>query len=505
MKTNYGLRMAIVCLLGAASQSTLADTAWGTSKTFASEEGVVPTTQPVGISDLTGIPILTGRNILNTTFYYVKLTLTGGAVFDSDVDNLLKLACKYDGTNAGPSVVVQVPGKGLSEVTFQLSSGTLEADATCTLPGLVVKLLSGQKEYGLKAFVNYNTVEGSTTSTNTMSLVTFSQALSVKAEAIVGTTNNKVTVDVRSPALSKGFANGVVANYTATIPIGVVSYTNAGGVAGFTDAHADGSEYVSKFSIVVSGLPIAAASDSASGQIRTGGLFLATNGTCANYFSGGAAITTHDADHLKPVVSGSVTLDIEAVTNLNGANPYICMVADGVTTLPKGTAKFSIVTTPVPGKVPNTTVVSNELSSFVKNGASVKVLNISPSNHTSEYTYIRIYNMGETEASVYGTLYSPDAGKMLGTENALLGKVPKKGVLVVTTQKGTTNPLIDTLFSLATPWSGKAWMQIESDVQQVRVQALVRSLAAGGVAVDASGRVQADGECIQRSDEDICK
>lgn len=524
MKTNYALRMAVFCLLGTAAHGTMAATKWGTPATFASETGTITAGTALTIGDVTNIPIITSKNILNTTFYYVKLTLTGGATFKSDVDGTTvtteKLICDYDGNGAFNDAVdsvplVQVPGQNKSEVTYQLSSGTLVAGATCKLEGLAVYLNSGQKEYGLQAFVNYNTVEGSTTSTNSMSLVTFAQALSVKAETVNG--NGKVTVDVRSPSLGKGFANGVAADYTAVMPIGKISYANASNVNTLLGAAAKPSDYLSKFSVTVSGLPVAAAAEIA-GQVRSGALFLGVDEDCTGYFSGATPTDVSfplDATKAIAVDSGSVTLDIAVAASLDLLNtpasyPVICMVANGLTSLPKGTVKFSVVSTPISGMTPNTTTVSNELSTFVKNGASIKVLNIPGPTNATDAAFIRIYNMSDAEATVYGTLYNQgvtdttgvdtNGGTVLGTENMVLGKVPARGVLVISPAPANSSTI--NLATLAgASWEGKAWMQVESDVQQLRIQALIRTGGMGGVTVNASDRVKADGECIVRSDE----
>ncbi len=516
MKTNYALRMAVLCLLGGATQGAMAVT-WGTPMSVASEAGTIAENTSVTIGALDGIPIITNKNILNTTFYYVKLKLTDGAVFGSNVDTTDKLTCNYDAGNAtDPEVLVQVPGKDKSEVTYQLSSGQLVAGATCSLPGLVIKLNSGQKEYKLEAFVNYNTVEGSTTATNTMTLLSFTQALSAKPE-ILGT-DGRVTVDVRSPSLSKGFlklAGNVAGDYTAVMPIGKVSYANASNVKTIGGAAAVPGDYITDFSITVSGLPIAAAAETA-GQIRSGGLFLATNETCGTYLAGGTVSFPLSNSNVVAVTAGSATLKVAQanVNTLNGATPpVICMAANGVTSLPKGTVKFSVVATQNGTSAPNTTVVSNELSTFVKNGASIKVLNIPSSTNATDASFIRIYNMSDAEATVYGTLYNQgttDAsgvdtggGEIIGTENMVLGKIPGKGVIVVS--PAPANTATTNLTTLAgKTWEGKAWMQIESDVQQLRVQALIRTGGMGGVTVNASDRVKADGECVQRSDESVC-
>jgi len=526
MKTNYALRMAVLCLLGTAAHGTMAaDVKWGTPATYASETGPIAANTPLAVGTLTNIPIITSKNILNTTFYYVKLTLTGGATFKSDVDNAKRLVCDYNGNSNfadDPSVLVQVAAAGRGEVTYQLSSGTLAAGATCKLPDLEIYLNSGQKEYGLQAFINYNTVEGSTTLTSNMPLVTFAQALSVKAE-VVGAAS-KVTVDVRSPSLGKGFVKGVAANYTAVMPIGKISYENASNVnvskvAGttVTVSPAKPSDFINKFDITVSGLPIAAAAEVA-GQVRSGGVFLATDDKCNFYFSGGgAAPAVAGGPYTMVAVSaGSVTLSVENIAvSLDDKMPVVCMVANGITSLPKGTVKFSVVATQISPATPNTTVVSNELSTFVKNGASVKVLNIPGPTNAVDTAFIRIYNMSDAEATVYGTLYNQGStsvtgedtggGTVIGTENMVLGKVPAKGVLVISPAPANSSTINLATLAGVTSWDGKAWMQVESDVQQLRVQALIRTGGMGGVTVNAGERVKADGECVQRSDEDVCR
>jgi len=520
MKTNYALHMAIACLLGGvtvAHEAMAVD--WGTIATYASEEGTIADGQSIVISGgLAKIPLITGKNISNTASYYVKLTLKGGARFGSDVDNTNKLTCLYDGAAAGPEVIVQIPGMDKTEVTYQLNSGALGAAATCTLPSLSIKLYSGQKDYSIEAFVNYDKLNDVSTATNATTLVTFAQALSAKPE-VVGSNASKVTVDVRTPSLGKGFvaADGIAANYTAIKAIGKVSYTNGSSIKKLDGNNAAPADFITKFSITVSGLPIAAGAEIA-GQTRSGALFLGTDETCKTYFSAGTTVSFPlSVADVAVATAGTVTLDITTPANLNklaSTYPVVCMVANGVTSLPKGSVKVNVTTSQTPGKLPNTTMSSNDLSTFVKNGASVKVLNIPGASNATDTAFIRIYNMSDTEATVYGTLYNQgvtdaagvdtDGGTILGTENMTLAKIPAKGMVVVSPLPANSST-VDLKALVGQDWSGKAWMQIESDVRQLRVQALIRTGGAGGVTVNSSDRVKAEGECVQRSDEDVCK
>jgi len=523
MKTNYALHMAIACLLGGvtvAHEAMAVD--WGTSATYASEEGTIADGQSIVISGgLSKIPLITGKNISNTASYYVKLTLKGGARFGSDVDNTKKLICSYDGVEAAGNkpVIVQVPGMDKTEVTYQLNSGALVAGATCSLPDLSIKLYSGQKDYSIEAFINYDKLNDASTATNTTTLVTFAQALSAKPE-VVGTNASKVTVDVRSPSLGKGFVatDGAATNYTAIKAIGKVSYTNGSSIKKLDGNNAAPADFITKFSITVSGLPIAAGAE-AAGQIRSGALFLGADETCKTYFSAATTVSFPlSVADVAVATAGTVTLDITGndanLNKLASTYPVVCMVANGVTSLPKGAVKVSVTTSQISGKTPNTTMSSNDLSTFVKNGASIKVLNIPGASNATDTAFIRIYNMSDTDATVYGTLYDQgvtDAagvdtggGTILGTENMTLAKIPAKGMVVVSPLPANSST-IDLKALVGKDWIGKAWMQIESDVRQLRVQALIRTGGAGGVTVNASDRVKAEGECVQRSDEDVCK
>ncbi len=525
MKTNYALRMAVACLLGGLTQSALA-VEWGNAASYANESGDISAGQEISIGHLTKIPVIGNKSIVGgSVFYYVKLTLTGGATFSSDVDNANKMTCLYDGTNAGPAVGINVPGNNKDQVTYLLSPGTLGSNPTCTLPSLKIKLNSGQKDYGLQAYVNVNTQEGSQTASNSMTLVTFTQALAVKTETLNST--NKVTVDVRSPSLSKGFAAaGGATQYTALQAIGKISFVNAAGVMNLNGATAFPTDYISKFSITVSGSPIAAGAEVA-GQVRSGYVFLSRTDACNAAYSSNGALVAAD---VSVVSGGSVTLDITDATVPTGGSgvtravagnidrllttpAFVCIKVNGTTTLPKGGVKYSVVATANSGKKPNTTVVNPDLATFAKNGASIKVLNIPGPTNTVDNSFIRIYNMGDAEATVYGTLYDQGKTDASGVDTGggtvlldskELGKIPSKGVLVVSPNP-QNKETVNLRQLVGADWEGKAWMQIESDVQQVRVQALVRTGGAGGVTVNVSERVKADGECVQRSDEDVCK
>jgi len=50
-----------------------------------------------------------------------------------------------------------------------------------------------------------------------------------------------------------------------------------------------------------------------------------------------------------------------------------------------------------------------------------------------------------------------------------------------------------------TTWDGRAWMQIEGDSQQIRVQSLIRSGGAAGPLINFSDRVLEDSGALCRS------
>jgi hypothetical protein len=148
------------------------------------------------------------------------------------------------------------------------------------------------------------------------------------------------------------------------------------------------------------------------------------------------------------------------------------------------------VTTSATSK-PNVEVSGEKVAAkYYKNGTSIKILTIPDPTDTNNPFNIRIYNMGATDAGVYGTLYNTK-GQLIGTANTLLSTLKPKAVKVM---KATD---LGTLFGVTTWGAGRAWLQIEGDSQQIRAQAYAKT---GGVLVNMSDRVIEDSGTFKRAD-----
>lgn len=98
-------------------------------------------------------------------------------------------------------------------------------------------------------------------------------------------------------------------------------------------------------------------------------------------------------------------------------------------------------------------------------GTSANVYNLPPPNSTTTAS-IRIYNMSGSPSTVTGTLYA-ESGSILGTANAVLSDTPVVGVL-------TLNQSDIAARVGASTWTGRAWMQINSNVTGLKVLAFTR-------------------------------
>jgi hypothetical protein len=527
--TTNTLRVATLLALGMLGQHAVASNmSMSSPYMFALEQGAPSSSTVADLSSIADfdIPVIANKTIENTKPYYVKITLTGGAIFGAEPT----LTCPYDdgaGGSTDVAAVSDVLGNGQASVSFKLESGTMNG-SVCVLSDLSVQLKSGAKDYGVSVSARYvpSNVNNAASASWDGSFVSFAQALQLAVKA------GGVTVDVRdSYGGGKEFykpttnPSGYTVVKSGIAKLGTLYFENSNGYYGFgtTPAAIVPSDIVTTLKLVVSGVPISVVTTAApTTPLQTASIFIdATTAdiTQACQLSGAeyTTPTTIVPDISVSAISGSYVtitdLDVGAAFNPLGAAAAagdagsgidICMQVNGSSSIPKGMISFSLEATDLgsPSYTPNLTVVSPTLVNVVKNGASIKVLNIPSPTNATDAPFIRVYNMGSAKAKVKGTLYSQGTndsantggGSVLGTPDAVLidSLAPNAvGVLDVAA--------LAKAFGV-TDWPGRAWLQIESDIQSVRVQALVRAGGPGGTLVNLSDRIISDNEAICRSD-----
>lgn len=516
MKTNT-LRMATLVALGMIGQhAAAANVTMSSPYVFASEQGSPTATQvadlSTGIEDF-DIPVIANRTIENTKAYYVKVILTGGAVFGAEPT----LTCHYT-VGGDKGAVSDILGNGQPSVSFKLESGLMDA-SVCVLGNVQAKFQSGVKEYGIVVTARHVTDSDPVSASWPGSFASFSQALQVATKV------GGVTVDVRDafgggkefykPSVNPG---GYTVISSGIAKLGTIYFENGNGYYSFgaTPAVLNPSDIVTTMKLIVSGVPIASVTTAAPATpVQTASIFLdATTADITKACNKSGVDTTRALNTLPSVsaISGSYVtitdIDVEKAFNPAagsvGSGMDICMKVNGAISVGKGIVSFNLEATTLAATTysPNLTVVTPTLVNVAKNGASIKVLNLPSPTNTIDSPFIRIYNMGTASAKVKGTLYSQgtnDAANVGG--GSVLGA--PDSVIIASLAPGAVNALDVKALAAAfgvTDWPGRAWLQIESDVQSLRVQALVRAGGALGTLVNLSDRVMADNEAMCRSD-----
>jgi len=516
MNTNKILGLAIATVLGVVSQGALGaggaaiDASLGTPAIIATEQDsgsgslklqielaipmdklqrrcVNKASAGTTVCSTTSVPVASAGDIDSPM--EIRLTLTSGATFDTGTSLAGEFICEQF-TGGAPTIPMNQAAESVlqttpSTLTYKLNSGVISGACSARV---TVLLASGQKEYSLTVSAQHQYPVDLVSVSTAGSIISFAQAFNASVNPTV------TTIDVRSPALSKQFveagsSKSIVRIGTLQYKLNGTNYNKVGGSSPYaltTLATTNSKDFIQLTKLTLSGTPLIGGAES---------VFITKAGdNCAESLKLGTAGTP---------TSGSVTIDISNAAD-ELANPadglYVCYKANGTTPIEKGAITYKWETVTVAGK-PNLEIPGDkQLSNFTKNGASIKVLNIpAPTNYT-DTPYIRIYNIGDTSTTVYGTLYSQGDASNVGAGEVIGGK---SGVALATLAAGEVKVLdVATLAKAVsvTDWPGRAWMQIEADSQRVRVQALVRSGGPGGVLVNMSDRVIADRESICRSE-----
>lgn len=526
MKTSKTLRIAVAVALGIASEMAMSANGivLGTPATIATETdtGANPTIKmPINIPtdkligrcvSKAGTPADNGSlnpcvtssvpswktTVTVDAPLEIRFTLTGGATFPSaNMPGVGDFRCVQVRSSGAAGAISDTAGAaGVSStvaaavlqttpstISFKVDSGVIIGSCSATVS---IMLQSGQKDYGLVISAQHQYPVDLVSTSTAGSIITFGQAFNASITPTI------VTIDVRDPSLSKQFVeNG---NTKSLVRIGTLNYTlNAGnyykvgaGNVLAALAAADISDYVTNTILTLSGTPLIGGADS----------IFATKGADA------CSETTKLGDAVVPA-SGSVTMTITNANDELGGGVAVCYKANTTSPIEKGSITYKWEVGVVAGGKPNLDIPGDkQLSDFIKNGASIKVLNIPSPTNPTDLPFIRVYNMGPTAANIYGTLYSQGDASNVGGGDILGGK---SGVALLKLEPGAVGVIqaadiakalgIDPLVG----WNGRAWLQLEADSQLVRVQALIRSGGAGGTLVNASDRVTADSEAICRS------
>jgi len=498
---NIALRAAVIIALGTPAVASSATTyAPGTAVVLASEQLITSTTAKAIFAGAFKINInmseFAGRDIGTGSPLEVKIALTNGATFTDTTAG--SFGCAYTGTqglvNAGaPTTAAEsmLNGQaGESVATFKMRGGTFTAapaEAYCTFSGGIV-LTSGSKdgnasyEMMVSAYLKSQAgiAEDEVKKTVAGAVLTFKQSYAIVM------TPGQTTIDVADPSFSQKF-KGTVDGKSAvlgTIEYKVVNAEYANTLVGGVITPNAGLEDVlqGNTTVTLSGAPLMAAAGGTT-------VFVAYGTTDV------LACDAANATKKSPTSAGVVTF--EGIIPANMAKQIFCYVVDGSTRVDKGVVTVDITTPTDSSKRPNVSIVGDKtLSTFYKNGTSVKVLTIPDPTDGNNELNIRIYNMSSSKIKVYGTLYKTD-GSVIG-KNVGLGDIDGNAVKVL--KSGGPAPAnlgLANLFGVTTWGGGRAWLQIEGDSQQLRVQALAKT---AGTLVNMSDRVIEDSGAFYRSD-----
>jgi len=424
-----------------------------------------------------------GRTIdSNVTPLEIRLRLTDGAVFKSGLA-VGSLTCNYTANaatpNSNPATNVLNGGANEAVVTFKMPDGditNLEGKALCNFSG-VIALNSGQKDYGMivSAYLKGPTTNDDVKGDLAGSIVTFKQS------HVLNVSPTSPIINVASPHFSQKFeVAGGVSTKLGSFTFAEVDATNifkADDAGTLTILASPGDVLAAGTKITLSGDPL-----------KTPGIMIARS-TVAGDDSCTTTVAANGPYEVKTASSsGIVSFDSVPADGVQSA--VFCAIVDGNTRIEKGVISFEL--TKPTGSGANLDVAGDKtLATFVKNGTSVKVLNIPGPKDTSDTVNIRVYNMSTVETKVYGTLYQMDGAIVGGKKNAELATVPAGGVKVINAKALASSLAVE-------DWVGRAWLQLEGDSQNLRVQALMYtgqpSATGARTIINMSDRIKADSE-----------
>lgn len=403
------------------------------------------------------VPIPTDYEVTATNQYFVKIALTNGASFSDAITPKWTMSCRT-GANANWVLANLQLGAGTNFLTFRvqpaagLTKATLnKASSGCVISGAQFALKSGMKDIGYSAVVEYTIGTSPATKPYVGSLITFKEGLVAKFDAPGSTP----TIDVGAGSKSF-FAGSSLGDKTAYI--GRVTYapnTTYSAMKYSTGAQIDTPDVLNSLSITMQGLPLGALTTS-------GGVYINTSNNCT---VGTRIVPTKKASGTS--IKYSFAANSSTAQNIKGGM-YFCYHNKDNNAMDKGKITVTLAGTGLGSFRP---VFGSEgtLVDIRKNGASTRVLNIPSPDNTADTAFIRINNMSSRAGVVTGTLYGQD-GVILGTANTTIAELKAYEVAVLNSSD------IAGKFGISV-WTGRAWLQIDSEISQLSVQNLVRNNA----------------------------
>jgi hypothetical protein len=277
--------------------------------------------------------------------------------------------------------------------------------------------------------------------------VDFVTALAVSASTkSLNSTNAKALISVQDASLK--FTTDTLPSTTNAF-VGSVSYGN--------DAKLDGAKVYGPQTAaeVGSDLILESASITVTSPALAGidVVSLSNAGLCTNT-SGGTASP-----------NGSTSVTFTGITPaLLAAGLDICIAADSVTNIPAGQFTVTVTGTGKTDMEPNFGAADRLIFNLEKNGSSYRALNIPPAG-VADKAFIRLYNVSGFTGTVLGTMRDA-SGATIGTASTVVTTLGPREVKVVNAE---------TLKTLFGDWTGRSRLFLEADIDELRVQSLLRS------------------------------
>jgi hypothetical protein len=404
------------------------------------------------------VPAIKGYSTNANNRYFVKVALLNGATFNGEAQMKCAVAAEDD-------TILERTQNGTEDesiATFSLATDKkLASDVdTCSL------FVQGDKTTVAGMTGYYNITDR--TDQRMSAVIEFQDGLTNKTTATVATFIDFVTalaVSASTKSMIGPAANAVISVQDASLKFTTTTLPNTtnafvGSVSYGKDAGLEGAKvYGSHTAIEVNaGLILESASITVNSPALAG---IDT----VNLVEKGA---TKPCDGLnkgavKPNGSTSVTFSgINAAVLEAGLD--ICIATDSVTAIPAGQFSVTVTGTGKTGMEPNFGTANRTLYDLKKNGSSYRALNIPPAG-VADKAFIRLYNVSGFTGTVLGTMRDA-SGATIGTASTVVTTLGPREVKVVNAE---------TLKTLFGDWTGRSRLFLEADIDNLRVQSLLRS------------------------------
>lgn len=407
-------------------------------------------------------PLPANYAIDSFNYLQVQITLTGGAQFATAP----KLHCKM-GTAASPfsasltidpnSVVVN---KSSALFNFPDNRFTMPSTAFCVVVASAYKLTTDDTDKKLVAGVSFRNIGAATTRNYSGTLISFVTANNSTISNIIQSTFpifSNVVIDVAED--SKLFTTTTTESQVVAA-LGSVNYQKitASQVIRLAAKSAGAvtlADYIETATITVEGATLAAANKI--------------------YLAAPAGATYCNTPIISAAPAASVSFKLTPAQLIANPKINVCMELSTTNSVVMEPSQITanITTNPTDNMELVLNPSAGNLVEIVKNGATVRLLNIPTPNPVGDNAFVRIYNTGNSPITVRGRLYS-QGGAQIG------------GALVLFGADGGINPAlgandVEVLSSAALQtafgsWTGRAYLELEADTSPAifKVQALIR-------------------------------